>query len=255
MNCEELEKELFNAKIFSDNYFDREKRFFDGVYNLVDSKKFYHYFDELFTKSIEESYYWFYCSFSTYKDTFYGRFNDFEKEFVDSELSDFVAEELNVINLYVSYSTILDDRLDLDSQFHDSFLTFYFGHLDVKCLPLDFKGCPELKKKVILALKKKLSFLKEVLRGESVPNLESENCEKQLTVNQCVLLMEEIGVFTGSISDLTKVSKAKLVSLITGKSEKNIKTSIQNLYKKPSDLGVGHQKDIDKIKALLNSME
>lgn len=78
---------------------------------------------------------------------------------------------------------------------------------------------------------------------------------EQLTINQCVLLLEEIGTFTGSISNFTTVDKAKLVSLLTGKNEKNIKSSIEKLNKKPSDLGSGHQKDIDKIKALLNSME
>ncbi|WP_304144586.1 hypothetical protein [Mesoflavibacter zeaxanthinifaciens] len=84
---------------------------------------------------------------------------------------------------------------------------------------------------------------------------QSPNKAKQLSINQIVLLLQEIGFFTHpKIERASKVKQSELISLIVGLNDKNIKTAIQKLDKKPSELGVNYQKDIDKIDELLDKM-
>jgi hypothetical protein len=77
----------------------------------------------------------------------------------------------------------------------------------------------------------------------------------QLTANQIVILLDKLGFFTNpKIEDVSKVKQAELVSLISGLNEKNIKTNIEKLDNKPSDVTVNYQKDIDKISKLLDDL-
>lgn len=78
---------------------------------------------------------------------------------------------------------------------------------------------------------------------------------KQLSSNQIVLMLQEIGFFTHpKIEDATKVKQSKLISLIVGLNDKNIKTNIEKLDKNPSKNGVNYQKDIAKINKLLDDL-
>jgi hypothetical protein len=80
--------------------------------------------------------------------------------------------------------------------------------------------------------------------------------QKQLTVNQIVLLLQEVGFFTHpKIEKAPKTKQADLISKICGLNAKNIKTKIQNLDKSPKELGLNNQKDIDKIEFILNNLE
>ena len=108
--------------------------------------------------------------------------------------------------------------------------------------------------------KKRLERLIEVIdinlqyykNSESQINDKKEN---QLTTNQIVLLLQEIGFFSHSkVLDSQKTKQAKLISNITGLNEKNIKTAIEKLDKKPSELTANYQKDIDKINQILNDL-
>ena len=84
----------------------------------------------------------------------------------------------------------------------------------------------------------------------------SNKIEKQMTVNQAVILLDKLGVFTtNELENKPNTKKAKLISLLIGKNEKNIKTAIENLEKKPLDLGNNFQKDLDKVEELLNNLE
>ena len=79
--------------------------------------------------------------------------------------------------------------------------------------------------------------------------------EKQLTINQIVLLFQEIGFFTHpKIEDASKVKQAALIKLVTGLNGKNIKTSIQKLEKSFSENGDNYKKDFDKITKILDDL-
>lgn len=84
---------------------------------------------------------------------------------------------------------------------------------------------------------------------------ESENIN-QLSVNQAIILLDKLGVFNDkALENLSNVKKAKLISQLIGKNEKNIKTAIQKLELKPSEITPNYQKDIDKIERILENLE
>ena len=77
----------------------------------------------------------------------------------------------------------------------------------------------------------------------------------QLTTNQIVLLLQEIGFFAHpKIEDAPKVKQAELIGLISGLNQKNIKTHIKKLEKSLSVNGEHYQKDIDKINKILDNL-
>lgn len=85
--------------------------------------------------------------------------------------------------------------------------------------------------------------------------IETENTN-QLSVNQAIILLDKLGVFTDKVLDnVSNVKKAKLISQLLGKNEKNIKTAIEKLELKPSEIKPNYQKDLDKIQQLLNNLE
>ena len=85
--------------------------------------------------------------------------------------------------------------------------------------------------------------------------IETENAN-QLSVNQAIILLDKLGVFSAdTFENKPNTKKAKLISQLLGKNEKNIKTSIEKLELKKSELGAGYQRDLDKIQQLLNNLE
>jgi hypothetical protein len=85
--------------------------------------------------------------------------------------------------------------------------------------------------------------------------IETENAN-QLSVNQAIILLDKLGVFsTDTFENKPNTKKAKLISQLLGKNEKNIKTSIEKLELKKSELGAGYQRDLDKVQQLLNNLE
>lgn len=86
-------------------------------------------------------------------------------------------------------------------------------------------------------------------------NKEEENVN-QLTVNQAIILLDRLGVFTDkTFENVPNTKKAKLMSLLLGKNDKNIKTAIEKLELKPNEITPNYQKDIDKIERILNNLE
>ncbi len=86
-------------------------------------------------------------------------------------------------------------------------------------------------------------------------NEERVKSSKQLTANQIVLLLQEIGYFIHpKIEEASKVKQAELIGLIAGLNEKNIKKNIQKLDKSTSSNGANYQKDIDKINKILDDL-
>jgi hypothetical protein len=78
----------------------------------------------------------------------------------------------------------------------------------------------------------------------------------QLSVNQAIILLDKLGVFTDkTFENVPNTKKAKLISQLIGKNDKNIKTAIEKLELKPKDITNGYQKDLDKIQKLLDNLE
>ncbi|MBU0942106.1 MAG: hypothetical protein KKD36_11825 [Bacteroidetes bacterium] len=100
---------------------------------------------------------------------------------------------------------------------------------------------------------KKTNQATMVNKVEISNNTENTN---QLTVNQAVILLDKLGLFNSpKIENLPNTKKAILVSQLIGKNEKNIKTAIEKLELKQSELGAGYQRDLDKVQQLLNNLE
>lgn len=119
------------------------------------------------------------------------------------------------------------------------------------CIQIDFYCYASM-----LEVKKIVEFVKAKSgkQKETNLNLKKENL-KQLTTNQIVLLLQETGFFNHPIiENASKVKQSELISIITGLNDKNIKTAIQKLDKKPSELGGNYQKDIDKIERELDNL-
>jgi hypothetical protein len=84
---------------------------------------------------------------------------------------------------------------------------------------------------------------------------ETENVN-QLSVNQAIILLDRLGLFSSTmLENLPNTKKAKLISQLIGKNDKNIKTAIEKLELKPSEIKPNHQRDIDKIERLLGNLE
>jgi hypothetical protein len=95
-----------------------------------------------------------------------------------------------------------------------------------------------------------ISFLE--LKKITTPEAEIKKTN-QLTANQIVLMLQEIGFFTHpKIEDASKVKQADLISLITGIHNKTIKNNIEKLDKSPAENGANYQKDIDLINKILD---
>lgn len=109
--------------------------------------------------------------------------------------------------------------------------------------------------------KKMIDFLESKRTSANKASRNIENSDEtentnQLTVNQAVILLDKLGVFSDKAFDnVSNVKKAKLISQLLGKNWKNIKTSIESLEKRQSELGSGYQRDLDKIQKLLDNLE
>ncbi|OWP84825.1 hypothetical protein BWK59_03150 [Flavobacterium davisii] len=87
-------------------------------------------------------------------------------------------------------------------------------------------------------------------------NSKEEESTNQLSVNRAIILLDRLGLFSSTmLGNLPNTKKAKLISQIIGKNDKNIKTSIEKLGLKPNGIKPNHQKDIDKIERILNNLE
>jgi hypothetical protein len=107
---------------------------------------------------------------------------------------------------------------------------------------------------IIDFLKTKRPISEKPIDKKEVDN-ESET-PNQLSVNQAIILLDKLGLFSSTMfENLPNTRKAKLISQLIGKNDKNIKTAIEKLELKPSEITPNYQKDIDKIERILNNLE
>lgn len=97
--------------------------------------------------------------------------------------------------------------------------------------------------------------LKEKQFDLQKPVTTTEQKNNQLTTNQIVILLDNLGFFAHpKIEDAPKIKQAELIGLISGLNQKNIKTHIKKLEKSLSVNGENYQKDIDKINKILDNL-
>jgi hypothetical protein len=224
-----------------------------------------HLINAFYKTSEKIDFYYFDCQSKIYINHFEKRKRKYFLDNIDAVERDFLLSEINYFNnpqknryfvqddfiklpyeKYIEYSDRY--RISLNKK-----LTFLEGELVNYNLGLKIKEHTDIfdDKGNVIGFGTVASVF-EVL--EEIEKLDANN-KNQLTTNQIVLLLQEIGFFTHpKIEDASKVKQAKLISLITRVHEKTIKTNIEKLDKSPTKNGVNYQKDIDKINKILDDL-
>lgn len=230
---------------------------------------------ELYYSSTKDNYFYFDCSTEVYEKHYELRKNKFFDEILDSTEEDFLISEVkyfsnqnsnrcldNGIFDFFNYSSYIEEysnryRIPLNKKlkFLDNKLKFYNKTLEIKENIFDSDGYGNdfgpYTEVTIIENKSNQFTIKQPHETSEV-----DNNTKQLTSNQIVLLLQETGFFTNSIiANAPKTKQSELISKITGLNAKNIKNKIENLDKKPSELGENYQNDIYKINFILSKME
>lgn len=228
--------------------------------------------DDLYISSSNDHYYFFDLPFISYKKLYRSRLELFlkqnidanEKDFIESELYYFYKPSKNRILLHndvpFSYHQFLeaDKKYDITLEKKNEFL---YGAAKKIGYKVDVYVNPFYTDDFMERLgKKRFEFVKiRKTKKQQIPDTEEPKKvkkNKQLTGNQIVILLERLEVFSNpNFKFLNKTDQANVLSRLTGLHEKNLKSYIENLGKKPSQLGPNYQKDIDKIDDLLRCLE
>lgn len=123
------------------------------------------YFIELFDTSIQDMFFWEYCPFSVYENHYNNRLQEFKEKIPNSSELDFIELELNTINgsffLRDEQGGIIDNNSPL---IHEIELHLYYSlTFDVEILNSD------LAKRIFIAQKRKIEFLKHKQQDISLP--------------------------------------------------------------------------------------
>ncbi|PWK19628.1 hypothetical protein [Xanthomarina spongicola] len=229
---------------------------------------------ELYNQSKVDNYFYFDCPSEVYKKHFEARKDlyiidvpdAYEVDFLISEIEYFskpydnrviIGDSAHNYNEYVDYNDRYRITLKRKLEFLAVKLRQYGYIIKTKEGASlidesngDYKGWGT---EIILEKTKTSNFTNP--KAQDIKEAEPKT-EKQLTANQIVLLLQEIGFFTHpKIEKTSKVKQSELISKICGLNSKNIKIKIQNLDKTLKELGENHQKDIDKIDDILNNLE
>lgn len=82
-----------------------------------------------------------------------------------------------------------------------------------------------------------------------------ETSSSQLTANQIVLLLDNLGLFqTEQLEDCTIRKKAQILNLLTGTNQKNLEKYLGKLEKTPKQNGKNYQEDMEKITQRLSEI-
>jgi len=226
-------------------------------------------------KSIQENFYFFDCPFEVYKNHYINRKDKFLKKLIDSDETDFINSELQSLKnssknkiVTIKYSCINKFLTKNNKQIinfqnlkmngsGNTIISFHNKTASVnysKLIKADFKWK--------FSFRKKLEFLNtRLIKIEKEKELIFEpekqtNTNKQLTINQAVILLDNLGAFSNpDIEGSSREKQSNIISLIMGRNAKNIKIALEKLNKKPSENGVKYQSDISKIDKLINNLK
>jgi hypothetical protein len=235
--------------------------------------------DELYKYSHDNNLYYFDCPGSIYINHFELRKKDYQDEVLEANELDFLLSEIKY------FSKPSSNRLLQNAYNYNDYLEYKDKYKISMRRKLEFLKPKLLKHGFAIKISENEQVLDPIFNGGDISTMitlekvDFENntagindidtkkadnddlalllkSQKQLTVNQIVLLLQEVGFFTHpKIEKAPKTKQADLISKICGLNAKNIKTKIQNLDKSPKEVGLNNQKDIDKIEFILNNLE
>ena len=227
----------------------------------------------IYRKSKKENFYFFDCPFEVYINHFDPRKIKFLEGHIDAEESHFIQQEIDHLEQPAKHKTIkikyrfinkylLDnggESIDF-SRFKDPDYSYnsviYFNE---KSVTINYSKLISSNTTWQYSYQKKLDFLnirlQEIKEEKKAAPVKRENPgrSKQLTINQAVILLDDLGMFTSNILESSsKKKQADIISLLIGKNAKNVKIAIEKLEKSPSENGKRYQADIIKIKNMLD---
>jgi hypothetical protein len=224
---------------------------------------------EIYTSSKSENFYFLDCPLEVYKNTYETRLKLFYEECQEENESLFLKQELqDLINpFYPEYKIDYSKFRDYcQNKFYNASFNSKIEFIRQKLLELgwlvnldpEVNSIPQYSESSYKTVYIKYTFDPSQIKMTKTPKTivtEQDPKPNQLTSNQIILLLQEIGFFIHPKIELTsKVKQAELISSMTGIHQKTIKTNIQKLEKSLSLNGANYQKDIDKINKILDDL-
>lgn len=105
---------------------------------------------------------------------------------------------------------------------------------------------------------RKIAFLEHKLEKlkakKKVPVLEPATAQPQLTTNQSIILLNQLGVFANPIMESqSKVKQAQIIGQLINRNAKNVKTAIEKLENSLNTNGLNYKNDLNLIKDLIQN--
>lgn len=173
-------------------------------------------------------------------------------------------EKINIDKWLKKYNVTIDEFPKFSNDKLNNWLKRYYNGYSETPNDLDFILDIQIDFYCYAAMveaNKMIAFLesKRTNSNNAMSNIENSNeneTTNQLSVNQAVILLDRLGVFSSTtLENVPNTKKAKLISQLLGKNVKNVKTAIEKLELKPSAITPNYQKDIDKIERILDNLE
>lgn len=226
----------------------------------------------LHKSSLNDNFFFFDSPLKTYATVYTSRLERFLKEFIDGSEIDFILSELLILSdpvknriLYNKISKCNYNEVVKNIEKYKLTLSKKKEFLIKKAEDLGFQITERSSALVGDAYfdafkidKFQIEKIDKTIEKEDpeITNENDEKSKKQLSANQAVLLLSQIGFFSHpKIENSSKTKQAWLVSKLTGLNEKNLKKHIQKLEQNPNQLGASYEKDSIKIDNILNSLE
>lgn len=197
---------------------------------------------------------------SRYYSIIYDNFDDVPfKSFYDKKYNNENPNQLEDMILTDKYF-YYENNITENSEYSSNYFIKTLNYRSVLLSSLPFKLYIIVQNFYIELLKLKTEIEKtKIIHNPALDNSiikEDSKYLNQLSVNQAVILLDKLGVFSlDYIENLPNTKKAKLISLLLGKNEKNIKSAIEKLEQKKADITDAYKKDLDKIQHILDNLE
>jgi len=229
----------------------------------------------IYRKSKKENFYFFDCPFEVYINHYDPRKTKFLENNIDAEEIHFIQQEIGHLeqpakhkNIKIKYRCINkylrenNNKTINFSGFKDADYSYnsviYFNE---KSLTINYSKLINSNATWQYSYQKKLEFLNyrlEEIKEEQRKILVKKEIPvkiNQLTINQAVILLDNLGAFSNNFFENTsKKKQAEIIGQLIGKNAKNVKIAIEKLDKSPSENGIRYKKDINKISQILEDL-
>lgn len=224
--------------------------------------------DKLYVASVDLNFYYFDCPSKVYINHFENRKSSYFEKNIDADEKDFLFHEVEYLsngynNRYLDLGFLechpYNEYIEYEEKYKIS-IRRKFEFLNEKLKEFNYTIFIREDTDIFNDYGSQISYGSEGVISEIIEEQEksynNNNSKKsQLTANQIILLLQEIGFFNHpKIEDASKVKQAELVSKITGIHHKTIKNNIEKLDKSLTENGKKYQTDIDKINKMLDDL-